>query len=68
MVAHGNTLRALVKHLKAIPDDDIAELDIPTGVPWRFRLADDLSVVDDGYLGDPAAAAAGAEAVARQAG
>ncbi len=67
VVAHGNSLRALVKHLKAIPDDQIAELDIPTGVPWRFRLADDLSVIDDDYL-DPAAAAAGAEAVRRQAG
>ncbi len=67
VVAHGNSLRALVKHLKAIPDDQITELDIPTGVPWRFRLADDLSVLDDAYL-DPAAAAAGAEAVRHQAG
>lgn len=67
VVAHGNSLRALVKHLKAIPDDEIAELDIPTGVPWRFRLHDDLSVVDDAYL-DPEAAAAGAAAVRGQAG
>ena len=67
VVAHGNSLRAMVKHLKGIADDEIAELDIPTGVPWRFRLADDLSVIDDAYL-DPAAAAEGATAVKRQAG
>jgi 2,3-bisphosphoglycerate-dependent phosphoglycerate mutase len=67
VVAHGNSLRAMVKHLKGIADDEIAELDIPTGVPWRFRLADDLSVIDDAYL-DPAAAAEGAAAVKRQAG
>ena len=67
VVAHGNSLRALVKHLLEIPDDEIAELNIPTGNPRRLRLADDLSVLDDAYL-DPEAAAAGAEEVRRQAG
>ena len=68
VVAHGNSLRALRKHIDGIADADIVGLEIPTGIPYRYRLADDLSVVDAGYLGDPAAAAAAAEAVARQAG
>ena len=69
VVAHGNSLRALRKHLEGISDDDIVGLEIPTGIPYRYDLADDLSVTGDGYLGDPeAAAAAGAEAVRRQAG
>ena len=42
VVAHGNSLRALVKHLEDISDDDIAELNIPTGVPRRYALDDDL--------------------------
>lgn len=68
VVAHGNSLRALRKHIDGISDDDIVDLEIPTGIPYRYRLADDLSVVDAGYLGDPDAAAAAADAVARQAG
>ncbi len=68
VVAHGNSLRALRKHIDGIADDDIVGLEIPTGIPYRYRLADDLTVVDAGYLGDPDAAAAAAEAVARQAG
>ena len=43
VVAHGNSIRALVKYLKDITDDEIVGLEIPTGVPWWFRLADDLS-------------------------
>jgi 2,3-bisphosphoglycerate-dependent phosphoglycerate mutase len=68
VVAHGNSIRALRKHLDAIGDADIVDLEIPTGIPYRYRFAGDLSVVDAGYLGDPDAARAAADAVARQAG
>jgi 2,3-bisphosphoglycerate-dependent phosphoglycerate mutase len=49
--AHGNSLRALVKHLKGISDDEIPGLEIPTGIPWVFELGDDLRPTSDGYLG-----------------
>jgi 2,3-bisphosphoglycerate-dependent phosphoglycerate mutase len=68
VVAHGNSLRALRKHLDGISDDDIVGLEIPTGIPFRYQLADDLSVRSAHYLGDPEAARVAAEAVARQAG
>ncbi len=68
VVAHGNSLRALRKHLDGISDDDIVGLEIPTGIPFRYQLADDLSVRSADYLGDPEAARVAAEAVARQAG
>jgi 2,3-bisphosphoglycerate-dependent phosphoglycerate mutase len=68
VVAHGNSLRALRKVLQNIDDDEIAELEIPTGIPYVMKLDESLDVVDAGYLGDPEAAAAAAEAVARQAG
>ena len=68
VVAHGNSLRALRKHIEGIGDDDIVGLEIPTGIPYRYVLADDLSVVSHGFLGDTAAAEAAAEAVRRQAG
>ena len=45
VVAHGNSLRALAKHLEGISDAEIAELNIPTGVPRRYDLDDDLEVV-----------------------
>jgi len=64
VAAHGNSIRALRKHLQGISDDDITGLEIPTGIPYRMRLTDDLAVHSAAYLGDPAAAAA---AVARQA-
>jgi 2,3-bisphosphoglycerate-dependent phosphoglycerate mutase len=67
IVAHGNSLRALVKHLEGIADDAIAELNIPTGVPRRYELDDDLRPTFAGYLGDPEAIAAAADAVSRQA-
>ena len=68
VVAHGNSIRALRKVLENIADEEIAELEIPTGIPYRMRLDHELNVLDAAYLGDPAAAAAAAEAVARQAG
>ena len=68
VVAHGNSIRALVKYLKGIPDDEIVGLEVPTGVPWWFRFDDDLELVDDRQLGDPEAIRAATEAVARQAG
>lgn len=66
VVAHGNSLRALVKHLDGVSDAEIPLLNIPTGIPLVYRLDAGLRVVGSGYLGDPAAAAAAAAAVARQ--
>ncbi|MFL0412715.1 2,3-diphosphoglycerate-dependent phosphoglycerate mutase [uncultured Sphingomonas sp.] len=50
--AHGNSLRALVKHLSNIPDDEITSLEIPTGQPIVYELADDLSAIDRYYLSE----------------
>lgn len=66
IAAHGNSLRALIKHLNRISDEDIAGLNIPTGVPRLYRLDDDLNVLEDRYLGDPNAIAAAEAAVAAQ--
>jgi 2,3-bisphosphoglycerate-dependent phosphoglycerate mutase len=67
VTAHGNSLRALVKHLDGISDDDIAELNIPTGIPLVYRLDANLKpLVPGGEYLDPEAAAAGAAAVANQ--
>jgi 2,3-bisphosphoglycerate-dependent phosphoglycerate mutase len=68
VVAHGNSLRALRKHIDGISDDAIVDLEIPTGIPFVYQLADDLSVESSRYLGDPEAARAAAVAVSRQAG
>jgi|SRR5271165_2200294 len=68
VVAHGNSIRALRKHIEGIPDDEIAGLEIPTGIPFVIELDDHLSVTNADYLGDPSAARAAADAVARQAG
>ncbi|HEX8781056.1 MAG TPA: phosphoglyceromutase [Nocardioides sp.] len=67
VAAHGNSLRALVKHLDGISDEDIAALNIPTGMPLLYRLDEDLkpTVAGGEYL-DPEAAAAAAAAVAQQ--
>jgi len=67
VAAHGNSLRALVKHLDHKSEEEIVELNIPTGLPLVYRLDKGLGVADRGFLGDPAAAAARAAAVARQA-
>lgn len=68
VTAHGNSLRAMVKHLEDISDDDIAELNIPTGAPRRYTFDDRMHVTSAGYLGDADAIAAAAAAVAKQAG
>ncbi|MBN9190851.1 MAG: 2,3-bisphosphoglycerate-dependent phosphoglycerate mutase, partial [Microbacterium sp.] len=66
VTAHGNSLRGLVKHLDGISDEDIAELNIPTGIPLVYRLDEDLRPIGAGEYLDPEAAAAGAAAVANQ--
>ena len=66
VTAHGNSLRALVKHLDGISDDAIAELNIPTGIPLVYELDDAFMPVGPGGYLDPEAAAAGAAAVANQ--
>lgn len=67
ITAHGNSLRALVKHLDGISDEDIAELNIPTGIPLVYQLDENLKpLVKGGEYLDPEAAAAGAAAVANQ--
>ena len=67
VTAHGNSLRALVKHLDGISDEDIAELNIPTGIPLVYRLDENFKpLIPGGEYLDPEAAAAGAAAVANQ--
>jgi 2,3-bisphosphoglycerate-dependent phosphoglycerate mutase len=67
VAAHGNSLRALVKHLDGISDQDIANLNIPTGIPLVYRLDSDLRpTVSGGEYLDPEAAVAAAAAVAHQ--
>ena len=66
IAAHGNSLRALVKHLDGVSDQDIVGLNIPTGIPLVYELRDDLTPVRHDYLGDPEAVRRAAEAVARQ--
>ena len=70
VAAHGNSIRALVKHLDGISDEDIAGVNIPTGIPLRYDLTDESGVLrpvtPGGEYLDPEAAAAGAAAVAGQ--
>ena len=66
VAAHGNSLRALVKHLDRISDTDIAGLNIPTGMPMLYELGEDLRPTAPGRYLDPEAAAAAAAAVANQ--
>ena len=66
IAAHGNSLRALVKDLDGIPESEIVELNIPTGVPLLYELDAALKPLGSRYLGDPAAIAAAADAVKRQ--
>jgi 2,3-bisphosphoglycerate-dependent phosphoglycerate mutase len=67
IAAHGNSLRALVKYLDGISDEDIVGLNIPTGVPLVYELDSDLKPIKNYYLGDPEEAARKAAAVAAQA-
>ena len=68
IAAHGNSLRALVKHLDGISDEEIVGLNIPTGIPLVYELDEKLKPIQSYYLGDPEAAKKAAEAVAKQAG
>ena len=53
VVAHGNSLRGIIKHLKRISDDDIVNLNLPTAVPYVFEFDDRLNLTKDYFLGDP---------------
>ena len=68
IAAHGNSLRALVKYLDEISDDDIPGLNVPTGIPLVYELTEDLKPIKHYYLGDPEEAKKKAKAVADQAG
>ena len=67
ITAHGNSLRALVKYLDGVSNEDIVELNIPTGIPLVYELNESLAPIKHYYLGDPEAAARAAAAVANQA-
>lgn len=66
VVAHGNSLRALVKHLDDMSDDEITGVNIPTGMPLVYTLDEDLQPLDKRYLGDPEEVAKAMEAVSKQ--
>ncbi len=66
IAAHGNSLRALVKMLDKISDDEITGFNIPTGIPLAYELDDDLNPISSEFLGDPDAIAKAAAAVAAQ--
>ena len=66
VAAHGNSLRAMVKHLDGISDEEIVSLNIPTGVPMVYEFDDDMRATSRRYLGDAEAISAAAEAVAKQ--
>lgn len=67
VAAHGNSLRALVKYLDGLTEDEIVKVNIPTGVPLVYEFDDDMKVVKKYYLGDQEAIAAKAKAVSEQA-
>jgi 2,3-bisphosphoglycerate-dependent phosphoglycerate mutase len=66
IVAHGNSLRALVKHLDNISDQDIVQLNIPTGIPLVYELDDMLRPLRKTYLGDPEEVAKATASMANQ--
>ncbi|MSP23609.1 MAG: 2,3-diphosphoglycerate-dependent phosphoglycerate mutase [Myxococcales bacterium] len=68
VAAHGNSLRALVKHLDGVSEETIPALNIPTGIPRVYRLNEHLVPIESRYLGDENSAREAAEAVAKQAG
>lgn len=53
VVAHGNSLRGIIKYLKHIPDEEIVHLNLPTAVPYVFEFDDELNLLEDYFLGDP---------------
>ena len=67
IAAHGNSMRAIVKYLDTISNEEITELNIPTGVPLVYELDDELKPIRHYYLGDPEEIKKAAEAVAAQA-
>ena len=66
IAAHGNSLRALVKYLDNVPESEISELNIPTGIPLVYELDKDLKPIEHYYLGDAEAVKKAQEAVAKQ--
>jgi len=66
IIAHGNSLRALVKHLDDISDEQIVKLNIPTGMPLVYELDDLLKPIKSYYLGDPQKVKKAMEAVTNQ--
>lgn len=66
VVAHGNSLRSIVKHIKGISDEAITQLNLPTGVPYLFVFDDELNLQEDRFLGDPEEIKKLQEAVANQ--
>jgi len=66
IVAHGNSLRALVKYLDGLTEEEVVALNIPTGMPLVYELDDDFHAVSHNYLDDPEKVAAAANAVANQ--
>jgi 2,3-bisphosphoglycerate-dependent phosphoglycerate mutase len=66
VVAHGNSLRGIIKYLKGISDEDIVSLNLPTAVPYVFEFDDEGKMVKDYFLGDQEAIAAKMNAVANQ--
>ncbi|MGE3467490.1 MAG: 2,3-diphosphoglycerate-dependent phosphoglycerate mutase [Pyrinomonadaceae bacterium] len=66
IAAHGNSLRALVKYLDAISDNDIIKYNVPTGIPLVYEIGDDMKPIKNYYLGDTDAIKAAQEAVANQ--
>ena len=66
IAAHGNSLRALVKYLDGMSEEEVLELNIPTGVPLVYELDADLKPISKEYLGDPEAIKAMMDAVAKQ--
>ena len=66
IVAHGNSIRALVKHLDNVSEEEIISLNIPTGVPLVYELDEDLNPIKSSYLGDPEAIKKAMDAVANQ--
>lgn len=66
IAAHGNSLRALVKYLDKVADDEIVGMNIPTGIPLIYELEDDLTPIRHYYLGDPEKVAKATQAVANQ--